>query len=40
VPDVLVELTLEDYLALRDPVLEAILAWRIESKQFRSGDKN
>jgi hypothetical protein len=25
VPDVLVELTLEDYLALRDPVLEAIL---------------
>jgi hypothetical protein len=26
VPDVLVELTLDDYLALRDPVLEAILA--------------
>jgi C-terminal processing protease CtpA/Prc len=25
-PDVLVELTLDDYLALRDPVLEAILA--------------
>jgi hypothetical protein len=24
-PDVLVELTLDDYLALRDPVLEAIL---------------
>lgn len=32
VPDVLVELTLADYLALRDPVLDAILYYKVDKK--------
>lgn len=38
VPDVPVELTLEDYLALRDPVLEAILAERAPGPPAAASD--